>query len=387
MKTYFVEVSQEQTKLFVKEGLETKQGYFLINGHSFHYFYNSCKFDYDARDLVFTPLEDPYLDNAHENVFSFDLEFAGYRYDFTTIIQKFVNHTVGLIDDTGYQLIFFWNLVMQKDEQKEEYQHIHKIVDDELKNRAGITHLRSFFYLKLKEIALGFLSRCNNNHYLYVDDQRYFSSISNKDYIRYRGDRRYEETFKTFSEDVKYHLEDDTLTNQQAEKIIRRAERQYRKDFQKDIEMVIKDRKIYVSIDAIENRFLSGKKRFEEFIGEIASPNLSFTCYLDIETESIKSYTLKTINQNLIIDSIVTETALFRDYIMGYALMLIEYHKGFNANLVSLTAYRKKVNTFHDNYFYYNLSWYRPKEKLLKEINSLELAELIIKKQSKRISA
>ena len=114
MKTYFVEVSQEQTKLFVKEGLETKQGYFLINGHSFHYFYNSCKFDYDARDLVFTPLEDPYLDNAHENVFSFDLSFR-IRYDLQRV--RICQSYSWLIDDTGYQLTFLES-VMQNEQKK-----------------------------------------------------------------------------------------------------------------------------------------------------------------------------------------------------------------------------------------------------------------------------
>lgn len=382
MKTYFAEISHGQTKLFVKEGLKTKRAFFAIDGHSFPFFYNSCKFDYDAKDWVFTPLADPYLDNVHENIFSFNLEFAGYRYDFEIVLAKFAIELVNLIDDTDYELVLFWNFYPPIPTGI-----IHHLLKEIFKHYGSVRYEGSFFYPALKHAALGFLSRHNNNDYQYVDDKHYFSSIVGKDSLSQRGDYRYEETIKTFSEGVKYSLEDDSLTDQQVQKIFRRAEAQYEKTFDKIIAIEIKDRKSTISVDAIEDRFQSGKKRFEKFVKSIAHPSRTFTCYIETETENINNYTLEIINRYLKIDKIVSDSALFYDYIMGYAQMLIKYHFKTLALLISKQAKKKNIQVYYDGHFCYDLSWYRPKEQLLEDIQSHALEELIVKKASKRISA
>lgn len=87
--------------------------------------------------------------------------------------------------------------------------------------------------------------------------------------------------------------------------------------------------------------FKSGKKRFEKFVKSIAHPSRTFTCYIETETENINNYTLEIINRYLKIDKIVSDSALFYDYIMGYAQMLIKYHFKTLALLISKQAKKK----------------------------------------------
>lgn len=384
MKTYFVEVGIEETRLFVKEGYETKRAHFIINGKPYLSIYNTCMFSYDCNDIVITPEVSPYLDNLHENLFNGNIEFAGYRHELPELMARLALEVIEYIDDLNYQLVFLWDIDLPSEKL---VGRMHPRFREFFKHQNNFKYLASFCYKTLKHAALNFIASHNHNDYLYVDDDHYFTSIVEKGYIQYMSDGRYEESLKDFTEAMKYSLEDDSLTNQQAQKIFQRAQKQYELQQANTLVVEIKDRKINIEVEGIEERYQSGKNRFEKFIKELATFNRNFTCYLDISSPSIYKYSVDIISTHLQIDQIVSNSELFYDYLFGYCLMLIKHHSQHNVFLITKKAKQKNVHTYYDDYFFYVLSWYRDKDLLLKEIPSRAIDELVVKRKAKKIPA
>lgn len=379
MKVYFIDVLYEKTYIYLKTNEGTKKVTFNINGEKHHFINNSCRFCYDFEDIIFTPETLPF-DDIHENIFNYDLSFVGHRYNIIEKLEKFVHYIVKLIDDSDYEIVFLLSSdiinfgVVGK---------VHLLIGEMLKFYSHLKYLGTLHHNALKHSALGFIASFNQDDYLFVDDNSYFSSTNKKYKISNKGEPRYEDSMSEFAHQMKYNLGVDDLTQQQINKIFFRAYHQYQKNHETDLTIKTKDREITVTVNEIESRFESGKERFKDFIQKNVSTK-KYTCYLDIESPDIYLYTNTIINQSLNLVDIVIVDNMFYDYFYSYCLLIITYHNRAQGNLTRKKYHQKGRNVPFDGHHVYSLLELYHKDELLTNLPCCCLEQFIY---SKKITA